>query len=306
MSSEKITKFTDGLPKKSVFENKKIWSLIGSAIAGISVIAMVLFVADDLGFGQYKNVGIITGALIAIVPFTLFQLQEVQRKDNIDRNMPMLLLSLLSSVKTGTNLEAAIEAASHRNLGHLTPPLKNLSANLTWGFPVSDCFKIFAEKTGTRISKRVSTLLQMAVDIGGDITENLEMIQKHVSEMIELEKNRKSALTPYMYTIYISFAVFVGIALLLTLNFVPEIEKVKLSIMEEEAKGGGGFSKNDMFAALRNFEPEQLKSMMFNMSIIEAIFGGLAVGKITSSSYIAGAKHVVVMVVIAVIAFTVI
>ncbi|WKT57625.1 hypothetical protein QVH35_09785 [Candidatus Nitrosotenuis chungbukensis] len=42
------------------------------------------------------------------------------------------------------------------------------------------------------------------------------------------------------------------------------------------------------------------------MSIIESIFGGLAAGKIGSGSYVSGIKHVIVMIIIAVIAFTVI
>jgi flagellar protein FlaJ len=39
------------------------------------------------------------------------------------------------------------------------------------------------------------------------------------------------------------------------------------------------------------------------MSIIEAIFGGLAAGKIGSGNYVSGIKHIIVMVVMAVAAF---
>ena len=53
------------------------------------------------------------------------------------------------------------------------------------------------------------------------------MIQKHVSEMQNLEKSRKSALQPYTYTIYISFGVFLAVSVLLTSSFFTEIEKVQ-------------------------------------------------------------------------------
>jgi len=39
------------------------------------------------------------------------------------------------------------------------------------------------------------------------------------------------------------------------------------------------------------------------MSLIQSVFGGLAAGKIGSGSYIAGIKHIVIMIVITVIAF---
>ena len=42
------------------------------------------------------------------------------------------------------------------------------------------------------------------------------------------------------------------------------------------------------------------------MAIVEAVFGGLAAGKIGSGSYVSGVKHIVIMVVIAIIAFSLI
>ena len=59
---------------------------------------------------------------------------------------------------------------------------------------LDEAFEHFADRTNTRIARRVTVLLEMALKIGGDIAENLEMIQKHVSEMQNIEKNRKSQL----------------------------------------------------------------------------------------------------------------
>jgi flagellar protein FlaJ len=141
----------------------------------------------------------------------------------------------------------------------------------------------------------------MALKIGGDIAENLEMIQKHVTEMQNIEKNRKSQLAPYTYTIYISYAVFLAVAVLLVTSFFAEIEKVQVSIIES-----GGATEGGLFGSLATMDIGAMESALFNMAIIEAIFGGLAAGKIGAGSYVAGIKHVVAMIVIAVIAFNVI
>ncbi|MDH3678265.1 MAG: type II secretion system F family protein, partial [Nitrosopumilus sp.] len=232
---------------------------------------------------------------------TLFQLKEVQRRDSIDKHMPVFLLALLSSVQSGANLIKAIEQTANRNLGAMTPPLKNLKANMSWGMPIDEAFAHFAESTGTRVSKRVTVLLEMALKIGGDIAENLEMIQKHVTEMQNIEKNRKSQLAPYTYTIYISFAVFLAVAVLLVTSFFTEIEKVQASLIDGGNSGGGG-----LFGSLADMDIGLMESALFNMSIIEAVFGGLAAGKIGAGSYVAGIKHVVAMIVISIIAFNVI
>ncbi|EGP93847.1 type II secretion system F family protein [Nitrosarchaeum koreense] len=287
------------MPKKSILKNEIVKSIMFSIVASISVIIISLEISSVVESTMIKDVGIIFGIMVGVIPLTIHQLREVQRRDSVDRNMPVFLLALLSSVQSGSNLIKAIEQAADRNLGALTPELKNLKANISWGTPLEDAFENFAKRTGTRVSRRVTVLLEMAMKIGGDVSENLEMIQKHVSEMQNIEKSRKSALQPYTYTIYISFAVFLAVAVLLTTSFFTEIEKVQDGLL---AAGSG---KDGLFGSLADMDVSKLESALFNMAIIEAVFGGVAAGKIGSGSYVAGTKHVVVMIIMAVIAFNV-
>ncbi len=286
-------------PSESILSNNILRTISFSLIASISVLSMSFYFSEYSNSTTIRDVGLIFGIMVGIIPLTIHQLKEVQRRDNIDRNLPVFLLALLSSVQSGANLIKAIEQAGDRNLGALTPELKNLRANISWGTPIEEAFENFAERTGTRVSRRVTVLLEMAMKIGGDVSENLEMIQKHVSEMQNIEKSRKSALAPYTYTIYISFFVFLAVAVLLTTSFFTEIEKVQDGLL---ASGSG---TEGLFGSLASMEIDKLESALFNMAIIEALFGGLAAGKIGAGSYVAGTKHVVAMIVIAVIAFNI-
>ena len=286
-------------PNESILKNEILKTGIFSLIASISVLSMSFYFSEFSDSTTIRDVGLIFGILVGIIPLTIHQLKEVQRRDSIDRNLPVFLLALLSSVQSGANLIKAIEQAGERNLGALTPELKNLRANISWGTPIEDAFENFAERTGTRVARRVTVLLEMAMKIGGDVTENLEMIQKHVSEMQNIEKSRKSALQPYTYTIYISFAVFIAVAVLLTTSFFTEIEKVQDGLL---ASGSG---TEGLFGSLTSMEIDKLESALFNMAIIEAVFGGLAAGKIGAGSYVAGTKHVVAMIILTVIAFNI-
>jgi len=284
-------------PTQSILKNEILKTLFFSIIASISVLSMSFYFSEYSESTTIKDVGLIFGILVGIVPLTIHQLKQVQRRDDIDRNMPMFLLALLSSVQSGTNLIKAIELAAERNFGSLTPELKNLRANISWGTPMEDAFENFALRTGTRVARRVTVLLEMAMKIGGDVTENLEMIQKHVSEMQNIEKSRKSALQPYTYTIYISFAVFLAVAVLLTTSFFTEMEKVQEGLLES------GSGSEGLFGSLATMDIGKMESALFNMAIIEAVFGGLAAGKIGAGSYVAGTKHVVAMIVLSVVAF---
>ncbi|MGQ0791827.1 MAG: type II secretion system F family protein [Nitrosopumilaceae archaeon] len=286
------------IPKPSFIYSQKFRVGVPSVIVGIGIILASLYY---VGFSQntsIRDVGVIFGVLAMIVPLTMLQVKESQRKDSIDRNLPLFLLALSSAVQSGANLIRAIETTAERNMGALTPELKNLRANLSWGMPVEESFQNFADRTGTKTARRVTVLLEMALKIGGDIRTNLEMIQKHVTELQNLEKERKSSLAPYTYTIYISFAVFLGIAVILSSQFFNQFEVVQQLLSKAPGTNGGAF-----FSSIKDVNFEALNQILFNMSIIEAVFGGLVAGKIGAGSYVAGIKHIIVMIVMAVIAF---
>jgi len=287
------------MPKPSILHSKKFRTLVPSAIIGLILISMGLFYPPIVEDSSTQTTIVVFGVLSAIVPIALLHLRESQRKDNIDKNLPLFLLALSSAVQSGANLIRAIETTADRNMGPLTPELRNLRANISWGMPIEDAFENFAARTGTKMSRRVSTLLEMALKIGGDIRSNLEMIQQHVTDLQNLEKDRKASLAPYTYTIYISFAVFLGISVILSSQFFGEFLKVQEMLVDTP----GATTEGGMFSSIVNMDIEALNSILFNMSIIEAVFGGLAAGKIGSGNYVSGIKHILVMVVMAVIAF---
>ena len=286
------------IPKPLFIYSQKFRVGVPSVIVGIGIILASIYYVSFSQNTSIRDVGVIFGILSMIVPLTMLQVKESQRKDSIDRNLPLFLLALSSAVQSGANLIRAIETTAERNMGALTPELKNLRANLSWGMPVEDSFENFANRTGTKTARRVTVLLEMALKIGGDIRTNLEMIQKHVTELQNLEKERKSSLAPYTYTIYISFAVFLGIAVILSSQFFSQFEVVQQLLSKAPGTSGGAF-----FSSIKDVNFEALNQILFNMSIIEAVFGGLVAGKIGAGTYVAGIKHIIVMIVMAVVAF---
>jgi len=290
------------LPTPSIFYSDRFKLGVASLIAALFIFFISSTISDLFSeTNSIKDVGTVFAILAGIVPLTLLQLKEVHRKDSIDRNLPLFLLALTSAVQSGANLIKSIEHAADRNMGALTPELKNLRANISWGMPMDAAMENFANRCGTRMSRRVVILLEMAIKVGGDIANNLEMIQKHVTELQNLEKERKSSLAPYTYTIYIAFAVFIGIAVILSTQFFSEIEVVQGMLNENIPEG----ADTGMFSSLASIEIGELNKILFNMAIIQAVFGGLAAGKIGAGTYVAGIKHIVIMVIMAVIAFNI-
>lgn len=267
---------------------------------GLIIIIASIQASSILNIQEIANFGVIAGAMALIVPFGLKQMKKKRDNDSIDDNLPMFVLSLISSIESGNSLLRAVEEAAGREMGSLTPHLKNLRANISWGMPHKRSFEMFTERLGTPLSKRVGTLLSIALDMGGDVTSTLELIQKHVTEMQHLEKQRKSELAPYVYTIYIAFVVFLVINALLVVSFFAEMQNIQ-DVMLEKTKDKD--IDLGMFQTILSVDVERLTGLMFNMAIIEAIFGGLAAGKISDGSFTAGIKHMVVMLIATVILY---
>jgi len=243
----------------------------------------------------------LAGVMAMVLPLAMRRVSENRRREGIDSNLPIFLLSLVSSVESGLSLLRAVEDTADRQLGSLTPELKNLRANISWGMPYREAFDLFGKRVGTKLAKRVVMLLQISMDIGGDVTTTLSLIQKHVTDMQNIEKDRKSQLAPYIFTIYISFIVFLAITLILVTQFFTEIEVVQnqLRTIAEEKDIGLG-----MFGAILGVSVSEITQIMFHMTIIEAIFGGIAAGKIGEGSFIGGIKHLIIMVILAILAFS--
>ena len=275
--------------------------LILSAVSAISVIIMTFVISSISGNTTIRDMGAVAGIIAGVMPIVTVNLKQVHRKGSIDKNLPIFLLALRSSVVSGHSIIQGISEAANRKMGALTPELKNLRANLSWGMPVEEAFDNFVERVQTRTARRVMTLLHLAMETGGDVGDTIEVIQKHVSEMENLENERKSTMRPYIFTIYISFAVFLSIVAILVFQFFAEIEKIQVSLSSSGGAQGAG-----LFGGLVNVDIKQLDKLMLHMSIVESIFGGLAAGKIGEGSFIAGVKHVVILIALSVVVFAMI
>lgn len=300
VSSESKKKNAQGFNLRVFLKTKKGKRALMSVIVGVVVIVASNQIATLTGNSNIQMFGILGGIMAMVIPASITQITENKRKESIDSNLPIFLLSLVSAVQSGSSLLRSVEEAADRNMGSLTPELRNLRANISWGTPYHEAFDQFTKRVGTKLAKRVGILLQISMDIGGDVASTLELIQHHVSEMQNIEKDRKAALQPYIFTIYISFVVFISITVLLVANFFTQIEAVQLELIKSTEKSHIPLG---MFGAILGVRVSSINAIMFHMALIEAVFGGLAAGKIGESSFIAGIKHIIIMIMLAIVAF---
>lgn len=281
-----------------MLKNKRL--LFKSALMGMGLIGLAFAIGTVTGITMIRDLGIAAGVLLMILPASMEDLKEHKRRSSIDSNVPFFLLEITGAVHSGMSLLKAIEGAADRELGFLSQELKNLRAKISWGVGIDETFESVVKSMGTLLSRRVFLLLLIAIKSGGKIQDMLEMVQKHVSELQNLDKDRKASMRPYVFTIYIAFIVFLATTTILVNSFFAEIASLQDDLKEQAENMGANLGR---FAMVLGIDVSAIKNILFHMSIVEAIFAGIVAGKIGEGSFGAGIKHVVILIIITMVVF---
>jgi flagellar protein FlaJ len=271
------------------FETTKPRRKLKRHLYAISVVAGVLIVAAGyLSFSLTYFFHSCVGLAIAVslsAPSVLIHLEN-RRKRLIDSALPRLLDDIAESQDAGMTLLQALEESSRRRYGPITEELKKLTAELSWGVEFGQSFRAFAERIGTELSMRTTTLILEAVRLGGNLKTTFGSTAKFVREIIKLREERESELRPYVIIIYVSISVFLIIMVILYQSFFVPMEK-----------GATGFLALPMSL-------EGYKSLVFDLSLVEAVFGGLIAGKLSEGLILDGLKHSVLLLLVVTFVFT--
>lgn len=243
------------------------------------------------------NIGILAFVL-AVVPPSFFNLYETNRVRRLEAEFPALMRDISLSVKSGMTLEEAMHIAAGGQYGPLTPAIKQMDNTISWGISFNDALLNFARKYPTSLIRRTIFTLIEASRIGGQLGDILKGVATDVEQTKALEKRRSSETKPYLMVCYVSYFVFLAVILILSYVFLPMMQKAAETAAGAALPGGlGQFAVSGHDLALYN-------RLFFHALVIQGFFAGIVTGKIGEGKAVAGLKHSVFFIVIAVIAYT--
>jgi archaeal flagellar protein FlaJ len=216
-------------------------------------------------------------------------------RTKIDDNIPSMLADVAGNVRSGFNITRAMELAADTDYGPLTEQLKIDKVQLSWGMTFSQVMQGQVKRVDSQLAKRTFASLAQASLSGGNIQDVLDAIQRHTTELHQIDKETKNALRPYIATIYIAVGIFLAISVVLIDTFFSQI-------FASSAKVGQGAS---LFAGLGGLNLPSLKQAFLQMGLMESVFGGLGAGKLGEASFAAGFKHVIILAVLNIVVFTI-
>ena len=271
-------------------ELKKIhWVVIGS---GTFIIALSFLFKNSTFFFFI----IWFGLLVMTGPFVLSTMQKTKVAQEKELMFLEFTRNLVESVKTGTSISKSLTNLKKKSFGSLTPHIEKLANQIAMGIPLKTALENFAEDVDNETVSRTITLIGQAERAGGNIADILEAVAKAVNMTDKLKKERRAAISTLVGQGYIIYVVFIVIILVMQFYIIPMISGIanvgSLGGVSTPGSGGG-------------ISASEISQAFLYLLLIQGLFSGLVIGKLSEGDIKAGLKHSFTMIVMAFLIATV-
>lgn len=232
------------------------------------------------------------GLAVLALPFLI----ELMVENNLAREKGERFLeftrNLAESVKTGTPIGKSIINMSTKDFGSLTPNIKKLANQISLGIPIGKALQTFAVDVDNVVVSRAVSLIREAESAGGEIDFILDSTAASIYEIEKLKKERKAAVSSLVVQGYIIFFIFIGIMLIMQFKILPLTAGVGGITTVASLESG---------TTVESVSAEKLARPFLYLLLVQGIFTGLTVGKISEGSIRAGIKHSIILTLIALV-----
>jgi flagellar protein FlaJ len=229
--------------------------------------------------------------LSAIGPFGFYEYARLRKMSLMEERFPEFLRDLSESRKAGMTMARAVEMSAKGDYGYLTPEIRRMAIQISWGVSFTDALRRFGDRIKTPLVQRTTSLVVKASEAGGKISDVIDAAAKNVREIKILQAERRMEMQMYLLIIYVAFFVFLAVIMILSATFLPEFAKAT-----ESTSSVGGIS----FGSVKL---EEYKFVYICTALVQAIGNGAVAGLLGEGKIAAGLRHGTIMVIVTYILF---
>lgn len=259
------------------------WIGIG---VGLFIILLSLLFMNSRFFFLIIGTGVIVGA----APFIFSLIQETKERNEKEEMFLEFARNLVESVKSGNPINKSIINVKDKPYGALSPHVKKLANQISMGIPLRQGLQTFSKDVDNRTVSRALTLIGQAERAGGNIGQILEAVAEAVSMSDKLKKERKATISTLIVQGYIIFIVFMVIILVMQFKILPLVAGISTG-----GSGGVGGILGGAASAVGStgggIDPEALSNSFLYLLLVQGLFSGLTIGKLSEGTIKAGVKH---------------
>jgi len=238
------------------------------------------WIKDEIKIGWHSY--LLISFIVSAGPISFYYMRERKRVDRIEDRLSDFLRDISESMRAGQTLHEAIKTSSGGEYGQLTPEIKKMAMQVSWGVSASKALTMFSDRVSTPLVKRAVTLINEASSAGGNVSNVIDAAAKDTREIQIMKKTRTAEMNMYTYVIGIAFFVFIVVIAIIFATFMPRMEELAESYRSSDssasASAPGGFDPTSVDFGM-------MKLLLFAAAAIQAIGDGV-VGGIMSTGRI--------------------
>jgi flagellar protein FlaJ len=240
---------------------------------------------------------LIVALLIVLLPFGIFHQLWREKVMDLEASIPEFLHRLSGINQVGLTLAQAIQVLVKADLGVLTYEIRKIQRDIDWGASVQEALVRFEVRIRTPTIARVVTLITTASRMTGDIGEVLNIAARDAAISENLKRERRSEMFIYTAIVYLVFIVFLFVVAVIDTQFLSVLAEINALAAGDPVAGP---------VPLGNTPIITFERLLYHGCLIQALFSGLIAGQMGEGSLRAGVKHAAVMLIIALVVFTVV
>ncbi|MCA9459624.1 MAG: type II secretion system F family protein [Nanoarchaeota archaeon] len=276
------------------FEEILIQSLLVLTVLGFFF--SLYYTSINLILPKNVNIVFIIPFVFFLTPYLIMKLYRVKKVEAKMQVIPRFLRDVVDNVESGMDLISSIKHTIGNEYSVLNEEIKKFVNQLSWNVDFEIALLNFAKNIGSRSLERDFLLVVEARKVGGHV----EKILRELSEKINTEnlrtRERKSNLASNTFTGYISFIIFIFIIVLTFNNLFLGLGNA----MNEQSNAA---EIPQQQGDLSDVRLNVFLTLLILLSYELAILSGFLFGLMQENNIIAGAPHVVVLVMITFSAF---
>lgn len=241
---------------------------------------------------------------VSVLRYVIDFFVERRRQSYIEEIFPEFVRDLVGAVKSGMTIPDAIINLSETDYSALSPHVEKMANQFTWSIPVHKVLITFANDTNNKIIKRTIATVIEAEQSGGNIEDVLESITNSLVDIKKIKEERIASIHSQTIQSYIIFFVFLGVMVVISNLLIPFMAKVGVGDSGEEMPQLTQEALTGMISAVEIDTTNvftffntlgkwfvSIDGIFLLLSLIQGMFAGLVIGKLSEGTLQAGLKH---------------
>jgi flagellar protein FlaJ len=235
----------------------------------------------------------IFAVLLSIIPLAVLDFMEERRVRFLEEALPNFFRDVAGMNDSGMTLPNAVHLVAGAEYGTLTPHIRKLDNEMSWGVGFVEGLFHFGSSLGTTLADRSVDLIAKASKAGGDVSEVLRAAAADTFEVVNLAQERRNNMLIYMVIVLVSFAVFLFVIAILVSTFLTTMATA----------GAAASSSGAGTQFIGSIDIPSYKRLFSHAAILQGFFSGLMAGQMGEGRALAGFKYSALMVIIAWVTF---